>query len=305
MLKKVAQIPDFQTEDFGIFLTKSLKAEGFFFASDGEFVGRIVKYMTFFDDDNQIGCREAQLLMSAYIEDDASLTQEERDAFEAHLRFCSDCQQEYEEDKQLIALAKEHCGPLGEGAYKPVVEEGDKGCCPISEQEEASPHHFQPMTVAESWEDLKRRSPSLAAACHRQEQQDTRRAMVWRIGQLAAAASIIIAISAGWVYLQNRPVDVTSASSSREFALPTDPAPAATLELVTQSGRQVLAMGEPIRTGDQPQEVLLGGMHRVVMNADTVATFATTTRAADKHLGLNGDATHLIRIIPILIGHRP
>jgi len=48
----------------------------------------------------------------------------------------------------------------------------------------------RPMTVKESWEDLKRRSPSLDSACRRKEEKDRRRRLFWRIGTAAAALNI-------------------------------------------------------------------------------------------------------------------
>jgi len=47
-----------------------------------------------------------------YIKDDPGLTQDHREAFEAHLLICPACAEEYQEDKQLVALLKRRC-PIG------------------------------------------------------------------------------------------------------------------------------------------------------------------------------------------------
>jgi len=80
--------------------------------------------MMFLKPQDGMSCHEAQLLMSLHMKDDPSLTREQREAFESHLMVCSACQQEYEEDKQIIALVKKYWGPISEGTRK-LLEEGE------------------------------------------------------------------------------------------------------------------------------------------------------------------------------------
>ncbi len=237
--------------------------------------------MTSFDGNNQISCHEVQLLMSAYMEDDPGLTQEQREAFEAHLMVCSACQQEYEEDKQLIALVKTYWGPISEGTRK-LLEKGG-----YPEQEEAPPRRTRPMTVKESWEDLKRRSPSLAEACRRQEQKNRRCRLFRGIGTAAAAASILIAVGIGWIVLQNHGdgqlADQDIVATQTKHRIPAN----AFAELVMSSGRQKLALGQLVKVEDRPREILLGGKHRVVMNTNTVATFDAVIGQPDDQVAEN------------------
>jgi hypothetical protein len=101
------------------------------------------------------------------------------------------------------------------------------------------------------------------------QRRQRRWAMVSRISGIAAAACILIAIGVGWITLRNgnpsQPISGIAANSngsSKGF-----------VELVTGQGRKPLAMNQSVTTDGQPQEVLLGGIHRVVMNRNTKATF--------------------------------
>ncbi len=228
--------------------------------------------MESFERDNErITCEEAQLLMMPVWANDPGVSQAEREAFEAHLLVCATCAEEYEETKWLMPLVKKYWGPISEGTRE-LLEEGDYS---VAEQEATPPRRTRPMTVEESWEDLKRRSPSLAEACRRQEEKDKRHRLFRRIGTAAAAASILVAVGIGWIVLQNRgnsqpgPDIVAIETPDKILAN-------AFAELVTSTGRQKLALGQPIKAEDQPQEIMLGGMHRVVMNRNTTATFMVT-----------------------------
>jgi len=102
------------------------------------------------------------------------------------------------------------------------------------------------------------------------------RRVVWRIGSLAAAACILFAIGVGWVMMhkgdsgQSQPGIAANADSPAVFA-----------ELVTPEGRKPLALNQLVTSSDQPQEILLGGMHRVVMNRHTRATFSVEPRRTE------------------------
>ena len=225
--------------------------------------------MMSFDGNNQICCHETQLLISAYMKDDPSLTQAQREAFEAHLMACSACREEYDQDKQLIALVKEYWRPIGEETRN-VLEEGGSS---VPEQEKAPPRRARPMTVKESWDDLKRRSPSLTAACRQPEDKNRRSRLLPRIGALAAA-SILIAVGIGGLILGSRGDHPPSTPDIAVLQPPIGSPANAFAEVVTPSGRQALPLGKPIEAGSRPQEILLGGKHRVIMSTGTRAVFS-------------------------------
>jgi len=209
--------------------------------------------------------------MSLYIKDDPSLTQDHREAFEAHLLTCPACAEVYQDDKQLVALLKRDW-PISESTKK-LLRDGGYGAV---EDGRAKGTPSRPMTAAQGWEDLKRRCPSLAQACRRQERKKKLHKLAWHIGGLAAAACLLIAVGVGWLALRGnsgQSISGLSANAGGSSA-------AAFAELVTAQGRRPLALNQPVRTADEPQEILLGGMHRVVVNRDTTATFAATPALA-------------------------
>ncbi len=61
------------------------------------------------------------MLMSDCIEADPGLTERKRDAFEAHLRACSACRRVYEREQRLIALLRQHWGPVSIGIMEACV----------------------------------------------------------------------------------------------------------------------------------------------------------------------------------------
>ena len=209
--------------------------------------------------DNLMTCEEAKDTSLLYIKGDPSLTPEQREAFEAHLLACPACAEEHEENRWLCDLLRRY-GTISESTEQLLQNAGyevedDWGCR----------KQYRPMTVEEGWEDLKRRCPSLAEACRRQERQKRRQKVLWRVGALAAAACVLVAVGIGW--LTPRAGDSNLSSSAHSSALP------ASVELITPEGRKPLALNLPVDAADQPQEILLSGMHRVVMNRQTTATF--------------------------------
>ena len=73
------------------------------------------------------------------------------------------------------------------------------------------------MTIEESWEDLKRRSPSLAEACRRQERQERRRRLLWGVGRLAADRDRAMKkIAAAYPDMQCFPLTVTAQTVKKE-----------------------------------------------------------------------------------------
>ncbi len=210
--------------------------------------------------EDPFSCRDARRLMTLMSDDDPDLSLEERESFEQHPLICLSCAAEHEEGEQLTVMLRRYWS--AKKAREAVVP--DKA--------------YRPMTVEESWEDIKRRCPSLAEACRRDERKQQLRKVVWRIGKMAAAACILIAIGVGLVLMQEgdsgqyRPGIAANGSGGPPVAL---------AELVTPEGRKPLALDQPITTTDQPQEILLGGMHRVVMNRNTKATVAFEPRCTE------------------------
>jgi len=217
--------------------------------------------------DGEVGCEEAQLLMLPIWLNDPGMSDRERREFEAHLSICPACREEYAEARRLTPLVKRHWGPIGEDAQRLLLRAGYE-----TDARRPSGKRERPMTVEEGWEDLKRRCPSLAEACRRQERKREQRRLMWRVGSLAAAASIVVAIGVGWMTSRKgeslQSGTVVAADSDRTSAN-------AVVELVTPQGRKALVPGRPVTTDDQPQEILLGGMHRVVVNRHTQAAFGT------------------------------
>jgi len=223
---------------------------------------------------NRIGCREARLLMPLHIKGDPSLTKCQREALEAHLATCASCRQEYEENEQLIFLLQRFWGPIGEGTQELQENSG----CQLRGQGVASPHRRQAMTAEEGWEDLKRRCPGLAEVCQGDERGKMARKLVFRIGTILAAACILIATGIAWLALRNGGVVQTvpgmAASSGSGMRAPYG-------EIITSKGREPLVLNQPVVTGDQPREILLGDMHRVVMNRNTKAIFSASSARND------------------------
>jgi len=201
--------------------------------------------------DISLTCQQAGLLMSLHVRGDPELSCEQRRAFEAHLAACPSCAAECEQDRQLVALLRRHW-PSGEG---------------ICASGQATP--YWPMTVQEGWEDLKCRCPSLAQACRNSEREKRRQLLFRRMRPIAAAACLVLAVGIGWTVLRSgrpaRPGGVAVNHSQPEGAF---------AEFITPRGRTPLPLGTPVKTDESPREVLLGGMHRVVMNRDAEATFS-------------------------------
>jgi anti-sigma factor RsiW len=104
--------------------------------------------------DNSVSCRKAQLLMSLYIQDDPDLAPDQRDALEVHLRLCPACAEEYEQDRRLVALLRRHW-PISEDTKQLLRQAGYE-----VQDGRTCTKRWRPMTIAEGWGDLKRRSTS-------------------------------------------------------------------------------------------------------------------------------------------------
>jgi len=133
-----------------------------------------------------------------------------------------------------------------------------------------------------------------------------RRAMVFRTGGIAAAACILIAVGIGWLTSRSgKPSQDISGVAANPGG-----SPAAFAELLTDKGLRPLGLNQPVATADQAREVLLGGMHRVVMNRNTTATFATAPalqRGDAPQAGKIPYEIHLARgelYVEVVPGHR-
>ena len=209
----------------------------------------------FLEYESPFSCRDARRLMAFMSNDDPTISREEREGFEQHIRACQSCAAEYEEDKQLTALLKQ---------YWPIKKTHECLC--------ACGRPYRPMTVEEGWEDLKRRCPSLAEACRRDDRKKNLRRVIWRIGSMGAAACIVMAVGV-WFMMHRDDTGHSQPPIAANNGLPT-----AFAELVTSQGRKPLGLNQPIATGAQPQEIWLSDMHRVVMNSHTKATFTLESR---------------------------
>ena len=222
-----------------------------------------------YERDNAMTCEEAQVISFRYMNGDPTLTAQQRDGFETHLLICSGCTAEYEENKWLAGLLKKHCS-ISVDTKKLLQAAGREAVVPEISRDYGKP--CRPMTIEESWERLNQSCPSLAEACRRDERKRKLRSVVWHIGSVAAAACILVAIGIGWLAMNRG-----ESGQSQLGAVTTDGSSAAVAERITPEGRKPLALNHSITTGDQPQEILLGGMHRVVMNRNTSAIFSVTS----------------------------
>jgi len=258
-------------------------------------------------DHPEMTCREARLLMIAVLANTPDVVREQWKAFEAHLLVCSTCAAEYAETVRLMRLAKQNWTFVGRGGAVTARPAPDRQPAWSRRATQLVPP--ESMTAEQGWEDLKRRSPSLAAACRRQSQKDRRRRLLWRIATATAAASILIAVGMGWTILQSRssgrPAGQAIVASRTQKGIPAD----AYAELITSSGRNRLALGRPVKAGDEPQEVILGGRHRIVMNTGTVATFDAAPTQFEDHVA-NDKVAYDIQLaegelyVEVVRGHR-
>ena len=218
----------------------------------------------------KLSCAEFGLMMVAYEENDPGLSRQERESYERHLQVCSSCRAEYKEDRKFAkALAK---------SWKSNAEQGDS----YDEFLKWPGPGWKFQTTDEAWADLCRR-------IREYEQQRSRRRRIHKIFRtgIAAAASIAIAVSVGWMVFHRQLSSNTAQEAVVVTRIHPDTSRNAFAELVEPSGRQGLALGQPVTAGDQLREIMLGGMHRVVMNKNTRATFFA------RAIGANGDNRQL------------
>ena len=215
-------------------------------------------------------CRRAQGLIESAWLDEGNLAGQQRPALEAHLQACQVCSSQNREMRRLAEMVRLHWGAVSQTTRLLAGSTGQY----LPDAPAAVERDQKFMTTQEGWEDLQRRSASLTlAVCRRKEADALRGSRRW-IGTLAAAASILLAIGVTWLAIGNhRPVPPTVATGK---VVPAD----ARFELLGPHGRVPLVAGQHVITNDQPREVLLGGMHRVVLNRQTEAAFNARGGAA-------------------------
>lgn len=108
------------------------------------------------------------------------------------------------------------------------------------------------------------------------EAQQCRRARIIRIGSIAAAACILIAVGVSMLMSGGRNLGQQTSDAIADAAV----SPPAFAEIVTDQGRKPLALNQPVTSDAKPQELLLGGMHRVIMNRSTTASFTSAPTGA-------------------------
>lgn len=116
-------------------------------------------------------------------------------------------------------------------------------------------------SVEEGLADLWRRIEAEKAP---QTRDGHRRTVLFHIGKFAAAIAACagIMVISGWLFIDRSQTQTPDTAAPQGYA-----------ERVVDDERQPLALGRPVATQDQRQEILLGGIHQVVMNYDTTAVF--------------------------------
>ena len=225
---------------------------------------------------NSLTCSQARGLVGMYLIDDPDLTSEQRDDFEAHIVVCPSCANEYTESQRVISLVRRYW-QLSPDTVALLEEAGYPTTPPFSESAPPEPSREAPMTAQAAFEDFKRRNPDFAHGYDQQVAQHRRRMLFRRIG-VAAALTACIALLAygGWnACMSTRP----AAPDANLVATNAVQSPLFFAERITPAGREPVQLGEPIACQDTPQEILIAGKHRVVMNTDTTATIRSAAKA--------------------------
>jgi hypothetical protein len=216
-------------------------------------------------------CEEAELLMLS-VPSDAVLSADESAALESHLATCPKCAAEFERFRSLVGKLQ-----LGwESLPSPAATDAPTPDLSAAPVEQARLH-----SAEDGWRDLIRRQPDLAEAVARREQERWSRRLFSPAARIAAmAACILLIFAATWTVLSKQ---FRSTHTSRTLAT-TSPThnsePRFLAQAVTPNGLRDLPSGQPIVAGANRQEILLGGIHRVVMRPGTSATFGMAQTGA-------------------------
>jgi len=215
---------------------------------------------------NQLSCEEADVLIFLQTNDVSALSREEHEALEGHLSACAACRQKKIEEDAFVAVIKGHWGLVSDRTLEPAQEVRD-----TARTQRAHSTRRRLMTVSEGWEDLKTRIPELATLSGQRDRTLRLRKLFWQVA--ATAAVLVIALCLGLQGLQaligsqsTTPHEIISQHSERHMH-------GTSVELIDSSGRQTLAIGQNVAAEELPLEILLGGMHRVVLNRNTTASF--------------------------------
>lgn len=213
--------------------------------------------MSNFEKPYKITCEEAQLLMVPIWAKDTGVTEQENNAFEAHITVCLACRSEYEEACRLMPIVKEHWGPISEDTLELIEKAGQS---------------YRPkMTVEEGWKDLGRRCPDLAESTEKSKSSQ----LFGRIG--AVAACLVLGVLT-WMIFSNysKPQTLPQDSSSRQVASVSTPS--VKVELVTNTGNIPLPGDQQIASAGQLKTLLINGKHQMVMNVGTSGIPVAPTR---------------------------
>ena len=196
---------------------------------------------------NTIPCYKALDLLDLHLGNDPSLTDQDRATFQFHIEHCHKCADEYEEAKWVLGLVKKYARP----------EDFRRAINPKKEASDTSKSKLDPLDKqkrSSKWLNRKRNKTSKWA------------------GTAALAACVILSVCLTWNVFTGRKDGPSEDIPKISTSIPNnDFEPIA--ELITPQGKTPLQFNQQIKAGDLPQEILLGGMHRVVMNSNTVATF--------------------------------
>jgi len=247
-------------------------------------------------------CKHTQNLINSCFTGDIDPSPVDHASLEAHLSACEACRVEYRRSQQALGLVKrygklnldtiqllETTSPEGRDHLRLVSEEmveisdaqveaGLAGLMAMIDQKEQTQEPHRPMTLEEGVSDLRRRVNTIEAYQadfregwqHSSGGQDTvaspsnwQRKLYYATG---IAACLTVAAVLGWMSLSPPlPGRANLAEVNSEDVAPL-------VQWVTADGTQPIPVGETIRSGNQYRELLLGGLHRVVMNTDSTAT---------------------------------
>ena len=196
-----------------------------------------------------MNCRNVQLVLPEYLVPEIRSSDTDWNQVELHLQACPFCAEQCQQTRLLIELIRMERDVFTE---QQVL---------LQNQEPKGKTSRSGMTTEEGWEDLKRRVPELAKPASRQKILQFPR----RIAAVAASVALIMALS--WMIFSNSRTQTSTTAVTDPFL------PTTLVQLVGPSGKKALPLGQAVSTEDNRQEVLLGNMHRVVMNTETSVSF--------------------------------
>ena len=204
--------------------------------------------MSNFEKSYKMTCHQAQLLMVAVWAKDVSVTEQDKSAFDAHIAICSACRSEYAETCRLMAVVKEHWGPISKDTLE-LIEKAGKAYKPK-------------MTVEEGWQELCRRCPDLAENAEKPKKHQ----LLLRIG--AAAACLAVGLLAWITFSIYSKPQVAPKAITRQAAF--SPKASVTIELVSKNGNILIPANQQIASNGELKTIIINGRHQLMMNTNTV-----------------------------------